>query len=66
MNIETVGIASIGYYIPSGILTSQEMAKQANLPEFVFTEKIGIQQKPIADIDEHPTDMGIKAGHYQL
>ncbi|RCJ26515.1 beta-ketoacyl-ACP reductase [Nostoc sp. ATCC 43529] len=57
----TVGIASVSYYIPKGILTSKEMAQLANLPEFVFTEKIGIKQKPIADRDEHPSDMGIKA-----
>ncbi|WP_193197749.1 3-oxoacyl-[acyl-carrier-protein] synthase III C-terminal domain-containing protein [Nostoc sp. MG11] len=58
---QTVGITSIGYYIPSDILTSEEMAKLANLPEFVFTEKIGMRQKPIAGKDEHPSDMGIKA-----
>lgn len=37
------------------------MAKLANLPEFVFTDKIGIKQKPIAGKDEHPSDIGIKA-----
>ena len=58
---ETVGITSIGYYLPAGTLTSTEMSKLANLPEIVFTEKIGIQQKPVADEDEHPSDMGIKA-----
>lgn len=58
---ETVGIASIGYYIPSGILTSNEMAKLANLPEFVFTEKIGVEKKAIAQTNEHPSEMGTKA-----
>jgi len=58
---ETVGIASIGYYIPSGILTSKEMAKLADLPESVFTEKIGIEKKPIAETNEHPSEMGTKA-----
>ena len=58
---QTVGITSVAYYIPTGILTSKEMAKLANLPEFVFTDKIGIKQKPIAAQDEHPSDMGIKA-----
>jgi 3-oxoacyl-[acyl-carrier-protein] synthase III len=61
MKTETVGITSIGYYIPSGVLTSEEMAKLTNLPEFVFTEKIGIEKKPIADKDEHPSEMGTKA-----
>lgn len=58
---ETVGITSIGYYVPAGTLTSSQMSKLANLPEMVFTDKIGIQQKPVADRDEHPSDMGIKA-----
>ncbi|MDB9320235.1 3-oxoacyl-[acyl-carrier-protein] synthase III C-terminal domain-containing protein [Nodularia spumigena] len=58
---QTVGITSVGYYIPTGILTSQEMSKLAKLPESVFTDKIGIKQKPIAGKDEHPSDMGIKA-----
>ncbi len=61
MKAETVGIASVGYYLPSGVLTSEEMAKLSNLPEMVFTEKIGINKKPIAAKDEHPSDMGIKA-----
>ncbi|MBE9006841.1 beta-ketoacyl-ACP reductase [Fortiea sp. LEGE XX443] len=61
MSKQTVGITSVGYYIPTGILTSQEMAKLAKLPEFVFTDKIGIKQKPIAGRDEHPSEMGIKA-----
>ena len=58
---QTVGITSIGYYLPTGTLTSAQMSKLANLPETIFTDKIGIQQKPIANTDEHPSDMGIQA-----
>lgn len=61
MKTETVGIASVGYYLPSGVLTAGDMAKLSNLPEMVFSEKIGINKKPIAAKDEHPSDMGIKA-----
>lgn len=61
MKTETVGIASIAYYIPSGILTSEEMAKMSNLPVWVFTDKIGIEKKAIAAEDEHPSEMGIKS-----
>ncbi len=61
MKNESVGITSIGYYVPSEILTSEEMATLANLPVSVLTEKIGIKKKPIAARDEHPSDMGIKA-----
>ena len=61
MKKQTVGITSIGYYIPSNFLSSKKMAELANLPESVFTEKIGIKKKPIANTDEHPSEMGIKA-----
>lgn len=44
---QTVGITAINYYIPSGTITSEEMSKQSNIPEWVFTDKIGIQKKPI-------------------
>ncbi|GAB1541685.1 ketoacyl-ACP synthase III [Scytonema sp. NUACC21] len=61
MDKQTVGITSIGYYIPSGILTSEEMSKLSNIPESVFIEKIGIKKKSIAAPNEHPSDMGIKS-----
>ncbi|MEB3151129.1 MAG: hypothetical protein VKL60_19185, partial [Sphaerospermopsis sp.] len=61
MTQETVGIKSIGYYIPSDFLTSEEMAKLANVPEFVFRDKIGIEKKPVAAKDENPSEMGVKA-----
>ena len=57
---ESVGIASISYYIPSGVITSQQMANSANLPLTILTEKIGIKQKHIADQNEHPSEMGFK------
>ncbi|MDJ0572186.1 MAG: hypothetical protein QNJ53_24520 [Pleurocapsa sp. MO_192.B19] len=58
---ETVGIASISYYIPSEIITSEHIANSANLPVSVLTDKIGIKQKHIADHNEHPSEMGFKA-----
>lgn len=56
-----VGIAAVGSYIPAGLETSREMAEKSGFPEYVFVEKIGIRQKPIAAPDEHPSDMGVKA-----
>lgn len=58
---ETVGIASIGYYIPENILTSSEMSRLSGIPLHVFLEKIGMEKKHIAASDEHPSDMGIRA-----
>ena len=58
---ETVGIASIGYYIPENILTSSEMSRLSGIPLPVFLEKIGMEKKHIAAADEQPSDMGIRA-----
>ena len=58
---ETVGIAAIGYYIPSDVMTGEAIAKLANIPLWVLTEKIGMEEKSIAAAHEQPSDMGIKA-----
>ncbi len=58
---ETVGIASIGRYIPPGIMTSDEMSRRSGIPLHVFLEKIGMEQKHIAAEEEHPSEMGIRA-----
>lgn len=61
-----VGIAAVGYYVPDGVQTSSEMAELAGFPEYVFTDKIGIRQKPVAGPEEHPSDMGLKAAQAAL
>ncbi len=62
----TVGIHSIGYYIPSQILTSDSIAKSAQIELSVITEKIGMKQKHVAAPNEHPSDMGLKAARSAL
>lgn len=61
VNTQSVGIKSIGYYLPDGVMTSQDMAQLSGIPASVFVEKIGIVQKPVAGDDEHPGEMGTKA-----
>ncbi|HWQ19730.1 MAG TPA: 3-oxoacyl-[acyl-carrier-protein] synthase III C-terminal domain-containing protein [Methanotrichaceae archaeon] len=63
---ETVGIASLGHYIPSGVITSSEMSRRSGIPLHVFIEKIGMEQKHIAADDEHPSEMGIKAAQIAM
>ncbi len=63
---ETVGIASIGYYIPEAIFTSSEMSRLSGIPLHVFQEKIGMEKKHVASSDEHPSDMGIRAAREAL
>lgn len=60
-NAQSVGIKSIGYYLPDAVMTSHDMAQLSGIPASVFVEKIGIEQKPIAGADEHPSEMGTKA-----
>ncbi|MFA5925018.1 MAG: 3-oxoacyl-[acyl-carrier-protein] synthase III C-terminal domain-containing protein [Methylococcaceae bacterium] len=61
VNTQFVGIKSIGYYLPDEVMTSNDMARLSGIPASVFIEKIGVEQKPIAGADEHPSEMGIKA-----
>lgn len=61
ITMPSVGIKSIGYYLPNGVMTSNDMAHLSGIPASVFVEKIGIEQKPVAGDDEHPSEMGVKA-----
>jgi 3-oxoacyl-[acyl-carrier-protein] synthase III len=63
---ETVGIASLGYYIPPDILTSSEISRRSGIPLHALVDKIGMEQKHIASEDEHPSDMGIRAANIAL
>jgi 3-oxoacyl-[acyl-carrier-protein] synthase-3 len=60
-NTQQVGIKSIGYYLPEGVMTSCDMAELSGIPASVFVEEIGIVQKPVAGPDEHPSEMGTRA-----
>jgi len=60
-DMQSVGIKSIGYYLPHRVMTIHDMAELSGIPASVFSEKIGIEQKPVAADDEHPSEMGTKA-----
>jgi 3-oxoacyl-[acyl-carrier-protein] synthase-3 len=53
----SVGVVSVGTYSPEKYLTAEEIAEQANLPEWV----VGINKKYVGDADDHPNAMGVKA-----
>ena len=61
-----IGIVSAGYFIPDGIITSAEMARESGLPLNLLSDKFGIDCKHIAPADEHPTSMGLKAAESAL
>lgn len=56
-----IGIVSTGIYLPEARMTAADIAKKANLPEYVVKEKMGITQKPIPGQDDHTVEMGIRA-----
>lgn len=54
---EPVGIAGIGWYLPEGRITAEEMAAEAGVALEVITDHIGIRTKRRAGDHEHPADM---------
>jgi 3-oxoacyl-[acyl-carrier-protein] synthase-3 len=57
----TVGIVSVGMYLPEPVLTAADIAQESGLPEWVVRDKLGIEQKHMAGPDDHPNEMAIKA-----
>jgi 3-oxoacyl-[acyl-carrier-protein] synthase-3 len=62
----TVGIASLGIYMPKNFETSSEIAQKADLPVDVVEVKLGIKKKHVAAPDEHVSDMALAAGKKAL
>lgn len=60
------GVVGIGTYVPSGRLSSAELAAATDLPEWVVREKLGIHQRVLAGPDDHPTAMGVWAAECAL
>ncbi len=57
----SVGIVSVGRYLPERVLTASEIAEASGLPEWVVRDKLGITQKHIAGPDDHPNQMAVQA-----
>lgn len=56
-----VGIIGLGVYLPNKRMTSDEIAKLANIPVQIVQTKMGIEEKTIAGEDEHTVQMAISA-----
>ena len=56
-----MGIVSTGTWFPETFITSEEIARQSGLPEWVVREKLGIERKYVADPNVHPNDMAVHA-----
>jgi len=57
----SVGIVSLGMYLPETVLTAADIAAESGLPEWVVREKLGIEQKHMAGPEDHPNEMAVKA-----
>ena len=52
---------SIGAYVPSGILTNEDLTKMVDTSDEWITKRTGIKTRHIADKNEKTSDMGVKA-----
>ncbi|MBN1811668.1 MAG: 3-oxoacyl-ACP synthase, partial [Anaerolineae bacterium] len=57
----SVGIVSVGTYVPEPVLTSADIAEASGIPEWVIRDKFGIHQKHMAGPDDHTNQMAIRA-----
>lgn len=61
LSSETVGIVSVGTYLPERVMTAAEIAAASGIPERVVVEKLGITRKHVAGPDDHPNEMAARA-----
>jgi len=57
----SVGIVSVGTYVPEPVLTAADIAEASGIPEWVIREKFGIAQKHVPGPGDHTNQMGIWA-----
>jgi len=62
----SVGIASMGFYLPKAIETSADIAAKSGLPVATVEQKLGVYKKHIAGVHEHVSDMAIEAARRAL
>ena len=62
----TVGIVSVGTYIPETFITAAEIAELSGIPEEVVAHKMGIVRKPIPGPADHTNAMGLWAAEDAL
>ncbi|MCX6136099.1 MAG: 3-oxoacyl-ACP synthase [Ignavibacteriales bacterium] len=59
--MDSVGIVSVGTYLPDTVMTSKEIAAATGLSESVIRDKFGIHQKHVGSPGDHPNAMAVKA-----
>ncbi len=64
--LPSIGIAGTGVYIPSQVISGQQIAARTGLPEFVVLEKMGIREIHVAGPDEPVTVLASRAAQRAL
>jgi 3-oxoacyl-[acyl-carrier-protein] synthase III len=62
----SVGLLSVGVYLPTARMSAGEIAERSGLPEVVVREKLGIVQKPVPEAHDHTNAMGVWAAQKAL
>lgn len=57
---------SIGAYVPSKILTNDDLSKMVDTSDEWITKRTGIKERHIASADEFTSDMGVKAAELAI
>ncbi len=59
-------LRSIGAYVPSKILTNEDLSKMVDTSDEWITKRTGIKERHIADENEFTSDMGAKAAQIAI
>jgi len=62
----TVGVVSIGVYLPKGYISAAELAQKTGIPQEIIETKMGLKGKHIPGPDDHPIAMGVWAAQDAL
>ena len=57
---------SIGAYVPSKILTNEDLAKMVDTSDEWITKRTGIKERQIKEKDEFTSDLGVKAAELAI
>jgi len=58
---QKIGIVGMASHLPKKVMTSSEIASMANMPEEHIISHLGFRQKRVANHDEHPSTLALKA-----
>jgi 3-oxoacyl-[acyl-carrier-protein] synthase-3 len=64
--VRRVGLAGIASYLPERWMPASEIAEASGIPEQVIVEKFGLRGKHIAAVDEHVSDLSVRAAERLL